>query len=148
MTIRELGVACTTNFLLVALAVSVAGCRKSSSGSGSPEENSAAEARLRSLPYMGFSSEKVQDKSGVVHYEKGRAWPGYNLYTSLNLCRADLVDMEGKAIKSWSNPDCEQWSTAQLLPNGDADLPWLIGRRRVLIDHSIETGGGSVSFLL
>ena len=36
----------------------------------------------------------------------------------------------------------------QLLPNDDRDTPWLIGRRRVLIDHNIETGGGSVSFLL
>jgi hypothetical protein len=34
------------------------------------------------------------------------------------------------------------------LPNADKNPPWLIGRRRVLIDHNIETGGGSVSFLL
>ena len=36
----------------------------------------------------------------------------------------------------------------QLLANGGADPPWLIGRRRVLIDHNIETGGGSLAFLL
>jgi p-cumate 2,3-dioxygenase subunit beta len=36
----------------------------------------------------------------------------------------------------------------QLLPNDDADIPWLIGRRRVLIDHSIEAAGGQVSILL
>jgi p-cumate 2,3-dioxygenase beta subunit len=36
----------------------------------------------------------------------------------------------------------------QLLPNDDADPPWHIGRRRVLIDHDIETGGGSLAFLL
>ena len=36
----------------------------------------------------------------------------------------------------------------QLLPNDDEDTPWLIGRRRVLIDHDIEAGGGSLSFLL
>jgi len=119
MSIREFRAVYTTGLLLVALALSVAGCRKSSPGSASPGDSAANEERLRSLPYVGFSSEKVGDKSGVVHYEKQRAWPGYNLYTSLNLCRADLVDMEGKAIKSWSNPDCEQWSTAQLLPNGD-----------------------------
>jgi p-cumate 2,3-dioxygenase beta subunit len=35
-----------------------------------------------------------------------------------------------------------------LLPSNDAEPQWLIGRRRVLIDHNIETGGGSVSFLL
>ena len=26
----------------------------------------------------------------------------------------------------------------QLLPNDDEDMPWLIGRRRVLIDHSLS----------
>ena len=36
----------------------------------------------------------------------------------------------------------------QLLPNDDENTPWRIGRRRVLIDHNMETGGGSVSFLL
>ena len=36
----------------------------------------------------------------------------------------------------------------QLLPGGNEDTPWLIGRRRVLIDHSIESAGGQVSILL
>ena len=36
----------------------------------------------------------------------------------------------------------------QLLPNDDTDTSWLIGRRRVLIDHNIEAAGGSISFLL
>jgi p-cumate 2,3-dioxygenase beta subunit len=36
----------------------------------------------------------------------------------------------------------------QLLPVDDEDTPWLIGRRRVLIDHDVEAGGGSLSFLL
>jgi p-cumate 2,3-dioxygenase beta subunit len=36
----------------------------------------------------------------------------------------------------------------QLLPGGKQDTPWLIGRRRVLIDHSIESAGGQVSILL
>ena len=36
----------------------------------------------------------------------------------------------------------------QLLPSGNEDTEWLIGRRRVLIDHSIESAGGQVSILL
>ena len=36
----------------------------------------------------------------------------------------------------------------QLLPGGKDDMPWLIGRRRVLIDHSIEAAGGQISILL
>ena len=36
----------------------------------------------------------------------------------------------------------------QLLPRVNGDTPWLIGRRRVVIDHSIESAGGQVSILL
>jgi p-cumate 2,3-dioxygenase subunit beta len=36
----------------------------------------------------------------------------------------------------------------QLLPNDDGDPLWKIGRRRVFIDHSIESAGGQVSILL
>ena len=36
----------------------------------------------------------------------------------------------------------------QLLPSDDEETQWQIGRRRVLIDHSIEAAGGSISFLL
>jgi 3-phenylpropionate/cinnamic acid dioxygenase small subunit len=36
----------------------------------------------------------------------------------------------------------------QLLPHDGGDTPWKIGRRRVLIDHSIEAAGGSISLLL
>ena len=36
----------------------------------------------------------------------------------------------------------------QLLPVGSEGTLWLIGRRRVLIDHSIESAGGQVSILL
>ena len=36
----------------------------------------------------------------------------------------------------------------QLLPGAGEGTPWLIGRRRVLIDHSIESAGGQVSIVL
>jgi len=36
----------------------------------------------------------------------------------------------------------------RLMPAGDGTGSWLIGRRRVLIDHSIESAGGQVSILL
>jgi p-cumate 2,3-dioxygenase beta subunit len=36
----------------------------------------------------------------------------------------------------------------QLLPRVHGDMPWRIGRRRVWIDHSIESAGGQVSILL
>ena len=36
----------------------------------------------------------------------------------------------------------------QLLPGSHEELPWLIGRRRVLIDHNIESAGWTLSILL
>src|SRR5260370_11577757 len=36
----------------------------------------------------------------------------------------------------------------QPLPGGNADTPWLIALRPVVIDHSIESAGGQVSILL
>ena len=36
----------------------------------------------------------------------------------------------------------------QLLPGGNEDARWLIGRRQVLIDNSIESAGGQISILL
>jgi p-cumate 2,3-dioxygenase subunit beta len=36
----------------------------------------------------------------------------------------------------------------QLLPGGHQGTPWRIGRRRVLLDHSIECAGGQLSILL
>jgi p-cumate 2,3-dioxygenase beta subunit len=35
-----------------------------------------------------------------------------------------------------------------LLPGGNEDTQWLIGRRRVLLDHGIESADGQVSILL
>ncbi|MGY6026997.1 aromatic-ring-hydroxylating dioxygenase subunit beta [Streptomyces spinosirectus] len=35
-----------------------------------------------------------------------------------------------------------------LVPTVDSDVPWLIKRRRVALDHSIESAGGQLSVLL
>jgi hypothetical protein len=118
MQIRALFGRRVRGITLAILALTVVACIKSSRSGASKGDSDAAE-RLRSLPYVGFSSEKVSDKSGVVHHEKERAAPGYNLFTSRDLCTADLVDMEGKIVNSWSSPDCERWTHVVLLPEGD-----------------------------
>jgi p-cumate 2,3-dioxygenase subunit beta len=70
-----------------------------------------------------------------------RVWQGpVDLFTSSVF---DVVRIRGGLVDRFTGV-----YEHQLLPNDDQDTPWLIGRRRVLIDHPIEAGGGSLSFLL
>jgi p-cumate 2,3-dioxygenase beta subunit len=61
------------------------------------------------------------------------------------LCRSafDVTRVRGGVVDRYSGV-----YEHQLLPGGHEDMPWFIGRRRVLIDHSIESAGGQVSILL
>lgn len=75
---------------------------------------------LRSLPYVGFTSKKAgAEGSGVVLNDANLAYPGYNLYTSWRLCRADLIDMDGRVLHSWQESGCRQWGHVELTPEGD-----------------------------
>ena len=109
--------------LIVACA---SGCeRDRPSGQGAPAATeSPAERidRLRSLPYVGFTGEEAEpDKTGVVHYDEQRSAPGYNLYSCRPLCRADLIDMTGRVVRSWHQPG-RYWERCELLPDGDVLL--------------------------
>ncbi len=110
--------------LLVALAI--AGCRsdKAPVGQEPAVEEDAEQARidqLRSLPYLTYSRKPAGEgeASGVVRYDSARSWPGYNLYVIRGICRADLVDMRGRVVNSWSSTPCQRWAQAELLPEGD-----------------------------
>jgi hypothetical protein len=100
-----------------ALIGGVIGCR-GSRPSASKAEQSEEVDRLRALPYLGFSFEKA-DRNGVVRHERGRVSAGVSLYSTRNLCRADLIDLDGKILKTWQESDCHHWSHAELLSNGD-----------------------------
>ena len=70
-----------------------------------------------------------------------RVWQGPG--DLLSCCVFDVIRVRGGVVDRYVGV-----YEHQLLPNDDADPPWLIGRRRVLIDHNVETGGGSLAFLL
>lgn len=75
---------------------------------------------LRALGYLGYSQERANEGGhGVVLHDDSRVFPGFNFYVTRVLCRADLVDMQGNRIRSWSAEPCGYWSNAELLPNGD-----------------------------
>lgn len=85
--------------------------------------------RLRALPYLDFSPDKGdrEERDGVVALDSARAWPGYGLYTIRPFCRADLVDLRGRIVNSWSSKPCERWAQAELLPDGSL---LVVGRER------------------
>lgn len=107
-------VACMAAIVLAGSALSCGGGKQRARG------ESADVDALRSLPYVGFTSKKVgAEGSGVVFHDTKLAHPGYNLYTSWRLCRADLIDMDGRVLRSWKEPDCHQWGHVELTPEGD-----------------------------
>lgn len=77
---------------------------------------------LRSLPYLDFSQEMVdQMEAGVVYYDPERAWWGYNFYCSRSSGEAFLLDMKGRVVHRWTYPQKKGPGSdhAVLLENGD-----------------------------
>jgi p-cumate 2,3-dioxygenase beta subunit len=70
-----------------------------------------------------------------------RVWQGPSDLLCLSVF--DVVRVRGGVVDRYAGV-----YEHQLLPGRSEDAPWLIGRRRVLIDQSIESAGGQVSFLL
>ena len=67
--------------------------------------------QLRSLPYLAYSKKKAEDdRQGVVTFDALRSFPGYNLYSNRNLCRADLVSGRGRILRTWQDSRCRHWT--------------------------------------
>lgn len=90
--------------------------------------------RLRSLPYLSGVQAHRDDTTGVVRRDPTRSCPGYTLYETQPLSRADLIDEMGTVVKSWSYGPSDRWERADLLPDGDL---LVIG-----VDPHVWTDGG------
>jgi len=82
------------------------------------QSTSTRQGLLHSLPYVAGTVDKKYKKSGVLQYEKGQAFEGYNFFHSGLKPLAKLVDMNGITIHEWALPGHE-WHHVELLPNGD-----------------------------
>lgn len=108
------------------LLLAVAGC------SGGEKDREQAKlgrlkTQLRSLPYAGFSDSPGNRPGGVVRHEADLSDPGYNLYVTRALSRADLIDGEGRTLRTWHDPEFDFWQDFELLPDGTF---LVVGRRR------------------
>jgi hypothetical protein len=75
--------------------------------------------RLRSLPYASsVAGSAGSEEKGVVFHDSETAWQGVSLYASRPLCLAELIDMEGRVLRSWREPGCVFWENAELLDDG------------------------------
>lgn len=97
-----------------------------------PEQREKIE-RLESIGYVG-GSRTPRTEEVVPVYDRDRAYPGLNFYTSGHAPGAILMDMEGKVLHTWTKTlreiwpdpsikgnrgDQDFWRRARLLPNGD-----------------------------
>jgi p-cumate 2,3-dioxygenase beta subunit len=70
-----------------------------------------------------------------------RVWQGFD--DLLSRCAFDVTRVRGGATDRYVGV-----YEHQLLPSGNGSVPWLIGRRRVLLDHGIESADGLFGILL
>ncbi len=76
--------------------------------------------RLRALGYLDYAVEQAEDdRHGVVLLDRLRSYPGFDLYTTRNLCLAELINADGRVVQSWQLSRCKFWTHSELLPNGD-----------------------------
>jgi hypothetical protein len=73
---------------------------------------------LQDIPYVGETEVDDDAEAGVV-IRSPKMQPGYTLLVVHRACRAELIDEAGNVQRTWSDPGADQWSNAELLPNGD-----------------------------
>ncbi len=73
---------------------------------------------LRSLPYAGSAADSEGEPAGVLLHDADRAWNGRNLVTIQMSARADLLDMDGRVLRSWAMEGGGRWERARLLDDG------------------------------
>jgi outer membrane protein assembly factor BamB len=57
-------------------------------------------------------------KQGITIHKPDKCDPSYVLYNSRMLETANLIDLDGTLVHSWSYPQGESWHYAEILPNG------------------------------
>lgn len=89
----------------------------------------------RALEAIGYAQgvELAPETSGVVHFDRDRAQPGLNLYSSGHGTEAILMDMQGRELHRWSRPFKAVWPKHSSRRNHPGRSFW----RRV---HLFENG--------
>lgn len=85
--------------------------------------NDSSLEKLKALGYVNWApAENNFEKRGVVQYNSELAFKGINLYNSLTLPEAYLIDMHGNIVHKWSKKvvGCNSWNHhVEMYENGD-----------------------------
>lgn len=73
---------------------------------------------LEAIGYVD-GKEDEDESEGVVVHQRDKAWQGLNFYASRKQSQAQLLDMDGKILHTWTGPKTTGWQHVTLLPNGD-----------------------------
>jgi len=78
--------------------------------------------KLKTLGYLSWvpADDNIQ-KSGVVKYNRHKTYKGVNIYSSRNKHEANLINMSGKILHSWSKGinEKDSWHHIEVCSNGD-----------------------------
>lgn len=109
----------TTATLLLALSLALLlGRALDRPDAGGPD--AATRRMLESLGYSGWGEGPAGEGAGVVRLDAARAAPGFNLYTSAPLARAELLALDGTPVHAWADPEprAKGWDHVVLGPEG------------------------------
>jgi Arylsulfotransferase (ASST) len=105
---------------LAGLVLAASACAGRPEAPGAPATSPDRLAELQALGYVDYASEPLApQRAGVVLHDPARSQPGYDLYASRPLARADLIDGDGRVVRSWQGRGAGQWSRVRLLRSGD-----------------------------
>ena len=85
-------------------------------------QNKSSFKAIKALPYLTWEDAAGDiEKRGVVYYDQKRANPGANIYNSRNLAKADLINMQGQVLHSWSAKinDDDSWHHIEMDGSGN-----------------------------
>ena len=77
--------------------------------------------KLESIPYTTRTEHRVDEKAaGVLVHMPEEAYRGYNIYSSIESFRVNLMDMAGNIVHTWSYPhnQAKFWTRVVMLDDG------------------------------
>jgi hypothetical protein len=95
-------------------------CEDPNAPEAQAEPNRAETDRLVALGYHEHAEETADPRQmRVVEIDRERSQPGYRLYCTNRTAIAELIDVEGRPVHSWSAPDTREFMACLLLDYGD-----------------------------